>query len=74
MKKIELPWEAVDKIVVDSVRESMVYLSDELLRIKNNQEPTGIFSNDLEEDVFQIEKHLEAFELVIKYFGGCIVD
>ena len=74
MKKIELPWEAVDKIGIDSVRESMGYLSDELLRIKNNQEPTVIFSKDLEEDVFQIEKHLEAFELVIKYFGGCVVN
>jgi len=72
MKKIELPWEAVDKIVIDSIRESMVYLNEELLRIKAKQEPTGIFSNDLEEDVFQIEKHLEAFELVIKYFGGLV--
>jgi len=72
MRKIELPWEAVDKIVVDSVRESMVYLNEELLKIKTNQEPTGVFSNDLEEDVFQIEKHLEAFELVIKYFGGLV--
>jgi hypothetical protein len=69
---IELPWEAVDKIVVDSVRDSLTYLNGELERIRNKQEPTGIFSHDVEEDVFQIVKHIEAFELVIEYFGGSI--
>lgn len=69
---IELPWEAIDKIVVDSVRDSLTYLNEELARIRTNQEPTGIFSHDLEEDVFEIVKHIEAFELVIEYFGGSI--
>ena len=71
---VELDWETVDNIVrtqVTEAREGLIIERDE--RKKKNSKG-GIFDTDRKKDLILIDAHIEAFELVIKYFGGKVED
>ena len=71
---VELDWETVDNIVrtqVTEAREGLVVERDE--RKKKNSKG-GIFDTDRKKDLILIDAHIEAFDMVIKYFGGHVEE
>jgi hypothetical protein len=71
---VELDWETVDNIVIQQIIESRDGLIMDLERRKKKNNQGGIFDNDKKKDIILIKTHIDAFELVIKYFGGNIND
>ena len=72
---VELDWETVDNIVIQQIIESRDGLIMDLeRRKKKNNQGGAIFDNDKKKDIILIKTHIDAFELVIKYFGGNIND
>jgi hypothetical protein len=65
---VELDWDTIDKITTCSMKSLVESLEDDLRKRKDN---TGmaIFETDKESDIALIEKHIEAFKLVLKYYG-----
>jgi len=67
---VELGWETVDDIVLNQLRDAHSGLTEELEARENGGNRGGIFDSDKDKDIILIKAHLDAFELVIKYFGG----
>ncbi len=65
---VELDWDTIDKITTCSMKSLVESLEADLEKRKND---TGmaIFETDKESDIALIEKHIEAFKLVLKYYG-----
>lgn len=62
--KIELNWDMVDEIVVGQLRKTYDTLADDLGRGRH------IFVyGDQEADDAEIQKHIEAFELILKWYA-----
>ena len=71
---VELDWETVDNIVrtqVTDARDGLIELREQ--RKKKNSKG-GIFDTDRKKDLILMDAHIEAFDMVIKYFGGNIND
>ena len=64
---VELEWDAVDSIVVQALKNQYNGLKKDLDRRKNDEETLGIFSNDKEEDIAEIQKHLDSIKTVLSY-------
>ena len=64
---VELEWDAVDSIVVQALKKQYNDLKEELDRRLNGKETLGIFSNDKEEDIAEIQKHLDSIKTVLSY-------
>ena len=64
---VELEWDAVDSIVVQVLKDQYNGLKEELDRRLNGKETLGIFSNDKEEDIAEIQKHLDSIKTVLSY-------
>jgi len=67
---VELDWDTVDNIVVQQVTDARERLIEELEERKGNGNKGGVFDNNKKKDIILIKAHIDAFELVIKYFGG----
>ncbi len=65
---IELDWDAIDKIATCSMKSLVENLEADLEKRKAD---TGmaIFEKNKKKDIALIEKHIEAFKLVLKYYG-----
>jgi hypothetical protein len=65
---VELDWDTIDKITTCSMKSLVESLEADLEKRKDD---TGmaIFETDKESDIAMIEKHIEAFKLVLKYYG-----
>jgi hypothetical protein len=65
---IELDWDTIDRITTSSMKSLLENLEDDLEKRKDD---TGmaIFEKDKESDIALIEKHIDAFKLVLKYYG-----
>lgn len=65
---IELDWETIDRITTCSMKSIVEGLENDLEHRKND---TGmaIFEKDKRKDVALIQKHIEAFKLVLRYYG-----
>jgi hypothetical protein len=65
---VELDWDTIDKIATSSMKSLLENLEDDLEKRKDD---TGmaIFEKDKESDIALIEKHIDAFKLVLKYYG-----
>lgn len=62
--KIELNWDMVDEIVVGQLRSTWETLKNDLGRGRH------IFVyGDQEADDIEIQKHIEAFELILKWYA-----
>ncbi len=70
MKKVmvELDYDAVDGIVTQELRSLRNNLKDDL---KKRKKGTGmaIFETDKEADIILLKEHIEAFNLILCYYG-----
>ena len=70
MKKItiELDWETIDKVTTCSMKGLVESLEDDLEKRKAG---TGmaIFDKNKKKDIAEIQRHIDAFKTVLKYYG-----
>ena len=71
---VELDWETVDNIVVQQVTDAHDGLIEQLEERKGKDNKGGVFDKDKKKDIILIKAHIDAFALVIKYFGGKIEE
>ena len=71
---VELDWETVDNIVVEQVTDARAGLIEQLEERKEKGSKGGVFDNNKKKDIILIKAHIDAFEMVIKYFGGKIEE
>jgi hypothetical protein len=65
---VELDWDTVDGIARASMHNILENLQKDLAERKNG-DGMAIFVAEQEFDVILLEKHIEAFKLVLKYYG-----
>ena len=65
---VELDWDAVDDIVKQQLRSLRDYLKDDLERRKEDN-GMAIFETDKEADIILIKEHIEAFNVILRYYG-----
>ena len=65
---VELDWDTIDRITICSMKSIVESLEADLEKRKDD---TGmaIFEKNKKKDIALIEKHIEAFKLVLKYYG-----
>jgi hypothetical protein len=66
---VELGWETVDSIMLQELKNTRDGLIRDLERVKEKGKG-DVFDMDLEVDIPLIEKHIEACDLIYKYYGG----
>jgi hypothetical protein len=71
---VELDWETVDRIVAEQVIDARNGLVEDLEEREGEGRRGGIFDNDKDKDIILIKAHIDAFDMVIKYFGRPISD
>jgi hypothetical protein len=57
----------VDRLVVQYLKNQYSNLSYDLYRRNNGQEEFGVFLEDKEKDIVEIQRHLEAIATVLSY-------
>jgi len=57
----------VDNLVVQYLKNQYSHLSYDLYRRNNGQEEFGVFLEDKEKDIAEIQRHLEAVATVLSY-------
>jgi hypothetical protein len=65
---VELDWDTVDNIV----KQELASLKDNLEQdLKKRKKDTGmaIFETDKEADIILIKEHIEAFNVILRYYG-----
>jgi hypothetical protein len=67
--KVELCVEGMGAIVRAELGETFKNLKDDLKRRKKGNS-IAIFHMDKDEDVAELERHVEAFKLVMRYYGA----
>ena len=65
---VELDWDTIDRITICSMKSVVESLEADLEKRKDD---TGmaIFEKNKKKDIALIEKHIEAFKLVLRYYG-----
>lgn len=72
---LELDDEVVSRVVVQELKDSYSSLKADLARYDDpNHEWIAIFDTEPEYDKILIKAHLDAFRLIIDYYGGHIDD
>jgi hypothetical protein len=66
---LSVDWEAVQSLTVSVLKEDLVSLQKDLLRAENADRGFA-FSLDRDEDIEHIKRHIDAYQLLIKYYGG----
>lgn len=67
--KIEVCIEGVNDIVRSDLTNSLDNLKDDLKRRKKG-DSIAIFHMEKDEDIAELKRHIEAFELVLRYYGA----
>lgn len=67
--KIEVCIEGVNDIVRSDLTNSLDNLKDDLKRRKKG-DSVAIFHMEKDEDIAELKRHIEAFELVLRYYGA----
>jgi hypothetical protein len=65
---VELDYDAVDDIVKQQLRSLRDYLKDDLERRKEDN-GMAIFETDKEADIILMKEHIEAFNVILRYYG-----
>ena len=65
---VELDWETIDRITVCSMKSLVENLENDLEKRKAGG-GMAIFEKNKKKDIALIEKHIEAFKLVLRYYG-----
>jgi len=63
---VELDWDTVDDIVVQELKNNLEGFVESLERVKTMGRG-DVFTTDLNQDIKDIEKHIEACKLLIAY-------
>lgn len=64
---VELDYEMVDKIITETLK---INYADMKNALANRAEGTfAIWEHDVEEDKKEIQKHMDALKLILKYYG-----
>ena len=65
---VELDWDTIDQITTSSMKSLVESLEDDLEKRKAG---TGmaIFHKDKKKDIAEINRHIDAFKTVLKYYG-----
>ena len=67
---IDIPYEAVSKIVTDELKESLQNLEADYEMRKNGGINAGVFNENREVDLKKIEKTMRALKRVLYYYYG----
>jgi hypothetical protein len=65
---VELDWDTIDRITTSAMKSILENLEIDLQKRKNDS-GMAIFVKEKEYDVILLEKHIEAFKIVLKYYG-----
>ena len=68
MVTVKLDHDTVDGIVVDQLIDTLENLQDDLERRKDGS-GLAIFEHDPKEDIKVLRDHVDAFKIVLSYFG-----
>lgn len=68
--KIELESDCAEAVVRADLKHMLKTMKEDLRKRKLGVLPAGIFENDLAEDVKELNRHIDAFKLILKYYGG----
>lgn len=65
---VELDWDTIDKVTSCSMKGLVESLEDDLEKRKAG---TGmaIFDKNKKKDIAEIQRHIDAFKTVLKYYG-----
>ena len=66
--KVELQSECITAIVRTDLMSVRKHLRSDLKRRKAGHK-LGIFSNDKDEDVAEMQRHIDALSMILKYYG-----
>ena len=66
---IQVDWEAMEPLIKTVLKDDMAQLKKDLAYIKKSKRGY-VFSLDWKEDVGAINKHLDAYKLIVRYYGG----
>lgn len=68
---VELDWDTIDRITICSMKSLLESLEADLEKRKND---TGmaIFEKNKKKDIALMKKHIEAFKLVLRYYGDTV--
>ena len=67
--KVEVCIEDVNDIVRSDLTNSLDNLKDDLKRRKKG-DSVAIFHMEKDEDIAELQKHIDAFNLVLRYYGA----
>lgn len=66
---LSVEWEAAQSLVMSVLKEDMTSLHNDMLSV-HGKTSGMVFSLDKDKDISEMAKHLDAFKLIIKYYGG----
>jgi hypothetical protein len=66
---VEISGEMVDNIILQEIQDTKEMLTEQLERVKLNGKG-DVFDLDVKTDIKLIKKHIEACDLIYKYYGG----
>lgn len=66
---VKLSYDTVDSIVVEQMRYFKNTMSKDLANRKSKKDGSPIFSNNKKKDIAEIKKHIDAFNIVLSYYG-----
>lgn len=67
--KVEVCIEGVNDIIREDLKDTIKTLKTDLKRRKAKG-TLAIFHMDKESDIAELQKHIDAFKLVLRYYGG----
>lgn len=67
--KIDIPYETVDSIVVENLKEQLEQFESYLRINKETEECCKVFDTDRFEDRKLIKKHIKSFKRVLEWYG-----
>ncbi len=67
--KVELCVEGMNTLVRADLKDSLKSLQDDLKKRKAGGN-IAIFHTDSRQDIAELQKHVEAFKLVLRYYGA----
>lgn len=67
--EIDINSDSADLLFVENLKQTIADLEADLKQRKKGG-GISIFSTDREHDIIEIERHLDAFRLALRYYGG----
>lgn len=65
---VELDWDTIDRITTSSMKSLVETLEVDLESRKDGTD-MAIFHKDKKKDIAEINRHIDAFKTVLKYYG-----